>query len=63
MIIGKKEEGRRKKEEGRRKKEEGRRKREEKKIALRVFLTSLSSISVIGNCKKSARLKERFPTG
>ncbi|MGB7894319.1 MAG: hypothetical protein WCF82_20765 [Microcoleus sp.] len=29
MIIGKKEEGRRKKEEGRRKKEEGRRKKEE----------------------------------
>ncbi|MEG4120186.1 hypothetical protein QUA43_22310 [Microcoleus sp. N9_B4] len=43
MIIGKKEEGRRKKEEGRRKREEGRRRRSKKeKIALRLFLTSVS---------------------
>ncbi|WP_278187139.1 hypothetical protein [Microcoleus vaginatus] len=42
MIIGKWEEGRGKKEEGRGKKEEGRRRSKKEKIALRLFLTSVS---------------------
>jgi len=44
LIIGNWEEGRRKKGEGRGMKEEGRRGSKKEKIALRLFLTSVSSI-------------------